>query len=103
MEWLADEFKRIQNVMIIAGFALAVGYVLYVFLVKKSFIAMIAALLTAGIFIWGINNIGWFRDKVGDETKKKGTADFGKAPTVPDVPIVNLPGKVIVITRGGDR
>jgi L-lactate permease len=103
MDWMAGELQRIERVVIIAGFAFAIVYVLYVFFVKKSFIAMIAALLTAGIFVWGINNIGWFRDKVGDETKKKGTADFGKRPNIPDVPVVNSPGMVVIITRAKDR
>jgi L-lactate permease len=100
MEWLTDELKRVQNVLIIACVAFAIAYVLYTFFAKKSFIAMIAALLTAAIFIWGVNNIGWFRDRVKEETGADKEADFGN---VPDAPIMNPPGMVVRISRGVGR
>ena len=100
MQWLADELKKTENVLIITCVAFAVAYVLYVFFVKKSFIALIAALLTAAIFVWGVNNIGWFRERVGDETGQDEKADFG---TVPNTPILNPPGMVFVLSRGGKR
>jgi hypothetical protein len=94
MTWLASELHRIENVLIIACVAFGIGYVLYIFFVKKSFVALIAALLTAGIFIWGVNNIGWFRKQVGSETGQNRTTDFGG---VPNGPIMNPPGIVVVI------
>ncbi|HZD68907.1 MAG TPA: hypothetical protein VFA45_08320 [Actinomycetes bacterium] len=100
MQFLVNELHRIENVLIIACVAYAVAYVLIQFFVKRSFIAVIAALLTAGIFVWGVNNIGWFRAEVGKETGKNNTRDFGK---VPKSPIMNPPGMVVRLTRGGDR
>jgi peroxiredoxin family protein len=100
MDFLSDELHKIGNLIIIAGVAFAAGYVLYVFFVKKSFVAMIAALLTAAIFVWGINNIGWFRSQVKKETGKDAKADFG---SVPKAPIMNPPGMVIILPRDGKR
>src|SRR5205823_6533352 len=47
-QWLADELKRIENVLIIACVAVGIGYVLYIFFVKESFVALIAACLPPG-------------------------------------------------------
>jgi L-lactate permease len=100
MDFLVAELHKIENILIIACVAFAVAYVLYVFFVKKSFIALVAALLTAGIFVWGVNNIGWFRKEVGKETGQNKTRDFGG---VPRTPIMNPPGMVVILTRGKDR
>lgn len=100
MDWLAGELHKLGNLLIIACVAFAIAYVLYVFFVKKSFIAMIAALLTAAIFIWGVNNIGWFRKQVKTETGTDKKADFG---SVPKTPVMDPPGMVFVLTGGRDR
>jgi L-asparagine transporter-like permease len=98
MDWLVTELHRIQNVLIIACVVFAIGFVLITFFAKKSFVALITALLVAALFVWGVNNIGWFRDRVRDETGQDNRADFG---SVPNSPIMNPQGMVFILS--GDR
>src|SRR6266516_4428939 len=101
MTWLAGELHRIANVLFIAAVVFGIGYVLYIFFVKKSFVALVAALLTAGIFIWGLGHIGWFQGQVSNETKQNGSAGGSISGVNVNAPVLNRPGIVSVISGLG--
>ncbi len=78
MAWATKELNTAKGVILVACVVFGAAYVLYTFARKRSFVAMIVALLTAAVFIWGVNNIGFFRTQIKAETGQDNSADFGK-------------------------
>jgi hypothetical protein len=37
----------------------------------RSIVALIVAALTAGVFLWTVNNVDWWQDRVEEETRSR--------------------------------
>lgn len=67
-QWMTQELSKIRD-LIIAGTAVgAAAGVFITYFVTKALMATLAALLLAGAVVWGVANVDWFKDKVGQET-----------------------------------
>jgi hypothetical protein len=77
-DWMKAEAHTIEGlVKVLVGVGAAI-WVAYYFVKNKSFVALIVALLTAGLLVWGVSNVPWFQHKIDREIN----------------PIVNPPGLV---------
>lgn len=68
IEWVADKLADIQQLILAAGVVLAILYVLMTWWRTKALVPTLVALLLAGIVLWAVSNIDWFKRKVGEET-----------------------------------
>ena len=50
----------------------AIVMVAFAYYKVRSLVAVLVAALTAGVFLWTINNTGWWQDRVQDETDTLG-------------------------------
>jgi hypothetical protein len=50
----------------------AIVMVAFAYYKMRSLVAVLVAALTAGVFLWTINNTGWWQDRVQDETDTLG-------------------------------
>ena len=69
IDWIADKLADIQQLILTAGVVLAILYVLMTWWRTKALVPTLVALLLAGIVLWAVSNIDWFKRKVGEETR----------------------------------
>jgi hypothetical protein len=72
-DWLTAETKTIGTLVKVVVGVGATIWVGYYFVKNKSLVALIVALLTAGLLVWGVSSVGskWFQDRISQETKVK--------------------------------
>lgn len=69
IDWIADKLADIQQLILAAGVVLAIVYVLMTWWRTKALVPTLVALLLAGIVLWAVSNLDWFKRKVGEETR----------------------------------
>jgi hypothetical protein len=50
----------------------AIVMVAFAYYKARSLVALLVAALTAGVFLWSINSMGWWQDRVKEETDTLG-------------------------------
>lgn len=68
IDWLNGKILELTSLVRGAAVLLAVTMVAYAYLRTRSLVTLLVAALTAGIFLWAINNTGWWQEKVGEES-----------------------------------
>lgn len=68
MQWLQSEIPKVLTVILLAAGLFAAVFVFLIFARAKSLVALVVALVTAGIFLWGIANVRWFEQQIQQET-----------------------------------
>lgn len=88
-ELLHGEIAKVESLVQAAVALLALIMVIVVWVRTKAFVPTIGALLFAALITWGINNVGFFEQKVGEEFDARGAT----APiVVDDDPSLSGPG-----------
>ena len=98
IDWTNDKVTELITLLRAASVLLAIAMVAYAYLKTRSIVTLLMAALTAGFFLWTINNTDWWQARVEDES--------GPAPMVgmppPSSAVPDPPG-VVIIGVGGRR
>lgn len=68
IEWTNGKIAELIDLVRGAAVLGAVAMVIIAYLKTRTLIAVLVAALTAGIFLWAINNTDWWQQRVGEET-----------------------------------
>jgi hypothetical protein len=68
IDWTNDKISELIALVRGAAVLGAVAMVVYAYLKTRTLIAVLVAALTAGIFLWAINNTDWWERRVGEES-----------------------------------
>ena len=74
IDWTNDKIVELIDLVRGAAVLGAVAMVVYAYLKTRTLIAVLVAALTAGIFLWAINNTDWWERRVGEETGARAAA-----------------------------
>jgi hypothetical protein len=86
IEWANDKILELTALVRGAGVLGAVAMVVYAYLKTRTFIAVLVAALTAGFFLWAINNTDWWQARVTEESGAPASAVVElPAPVEPEV------------------
>jgi hypothetical protein len=69
IDWLNGKILEVTDLVRGASVLGAIVMVAAAYYKARSIVALIVAALTAGVFLFAINNIGWFEDRVTEETQ----------------------------------
>ena len=64
----------LTNLAIAAAVVIAIGMILWAWLVKRTVTAVIGVIILAALVLFAINSTGWLRDRVADDL---GATGFG--------------------------
>ena len=67
-QWILQELGKVQAVVMAGIVAAAGGLIAHAWIKHRHIGRVIAAMILAGVVVWGAGNVQWFRDKVGQET-----------------------------------
>jgi hypothetical protein len=69
IEWLNGKIVEVTDLVRGASVLGAIIMVAAAYYRMRSIVALIVAALTAGVFLFAVNNIDWFQDRVTEETR----------------------------------
>jgi hypothetical protein len=98
IDWANDKIVELIAVLRAAAVLLAVAMVAYAYLKTRSFVTLVVAALTAGFFLFTINNTDWWQQKVDEESQR--LAPVATALTADAGPHAGSP---VVWVAGGSR
>lgn len=97
IDWTNDKIAELIALLRGASVLLAIAMVAYSYLKTRSLVTLLVAALTAGFFLWTINNTDWWQARIEEESAP---APVVGAPPL-DSRIPDPPG--VVIGFGGWR
>lgn len=68
IDWTNDKIAELITLLRGASVLLAIAMVAYSYLKTRSLVTLLVAALTAGFFLWTINNTDWWQQKVEEES-----------------------------------
>ena len=68
IDWTNDKIAELITLLRGASVLLAIAMVAYAYLKTRSIVTLLMAALTAGFFLWTINNTDWWQARVEDES-----------------------------------
>lgn len=71
IEWLSGKIVEVTDLVKGASVLGAIIMVAVAYYKARSLVALIVAALTAGVFLWTINNTQWWQDRVEEETQSR--------------------------------
>jgi hypothetical protein len=71
IDWLNGKIVEVTDLVRGASVLGAIVMVAAAYYKLRSIVALIVAALTAGVFLFAINNIQWFQDRVTEETQSQ--------------------------------
>lgn len=74
IEWLNGKIVEVTSVLQGAAVVVAVAMVLYAYAKTRSLVTLLVAALTAGFFLWVVNNPEWWQQKVAEESLNRPVA-----------------------------
>lgn len=83
IDWLSGKIVEVTALVRGASVLGAIIMVAFAYYRARSLVAVLVAGLTAGVFLWTINNTDWWRDRVEEESDTLG-------PTQVTVEVVDL-------------
>ena len=83
IDWLSGKIVEVTALVRGASVLGAIVMVAFAYYRARSLVAVLVAGLTAGVFLWTINNTDWWRDRVEEESDTLG-------PTQVTVEVVDL-------------
>ena len=78
IDWTNDKIAELITLLRGASVLLAIAMVAYSYAKTRSLVTLLVAALTAGFFLWTINNTDWWQQKVEEESAP--TPIYGAAP-----------------------
>lgn len=72
IDWLSGKLVEVTALVRGASVLGAIIMVAFAYYRARSLVAVLVAGLTAGVFLWTINNTDWWRDRVADESDTMG-------------------------------
>jgi hypothetical protein len=67
IDWTNDKIAELITLLRGASVLLAIAIVALSYLKSRSLVTLLVAALTAGFFLWTINNTDWWQARVEDE------------------------------------
>jgi hypothetical protein len=67
IDWTNDKIAELIALVRGAAVLLAIAMVAYAYMKTRSFVTLLLAAITAGFFLWTINNTDWWEQKVEEE------------------------------------
>ncbi len=74
IDWVSGKVVEVTDLVRGASVLGAIVMVAFAYYKVRTLVAVLVAALTAGVFLWTINNVNWWTEKVQEET---GSADLG--------------------------
>jgi hypothetical protein len=68
IDWTHDKIGELISLVRFAAVLVAVASVGYAYAKTRSLVTLLVAALTAGIFLWAINNTDWWQARVEEES-----------------------------------
>jgi hypothetical protein len=68
IEWTSGKIAELIQLVQAGAVLLAIVTVGYAYGKTRSLVTLLVAALTAGVFLWAINNITWWQQRVDEET-----------------------------------
>lgn len=68
IEWIADKLVDIRQLILAIGVIAAIVFVLSTWWRTKAAVPTFVAMLLSGAVLWAVANIGWFKERIGEET-----------------------------------
>jgi hypothetical protein len=81
LDWLSGKIDEVTVLFRAASVLGAIVMVAIAYYKTRTLVALIVAAITAGVFLWAINNPEWWQDRVEEETE---VAPAIGAPPLPD-------------------
>jgi len=75
---------NLTNLAIAAAVVIAIGMILWAWLVKRTVTAVIGVIILAALVLFAINSTGWLRDRVADDL---GATGIGPSPVSVEVEV----------------
>jgi hypothetical protein len=75
IDWLSGKIVEVTALVRGASVLGAIVMVAFAYYRARSLVAVLVAGLTAGVFLWTINNTDWWRDRVEEESDTMGRLD----------------------------
>jgi hypothetical protein len=72
IDWLSGKIVEVTALVRGASVLGAIIMVAFAYYRARSLVAVLVAGLTAGVFLWTINNTDWWRDRVQEESDTMG-------------------------------
>lgn len=72
IDWLSGKIVEVTALVRGASVLGAIVMVAFAYYRARSLVAVLVAGLTAGVFLWTINNTDWWRDRVEEESDTMG-------------------------------
>lgn len=88
IDWLSGKIVEVTALVRGASVLGAIVMVAFAYYRARSLVAVIVAGLTAGVFLWTINNTDWWRDRVEEESDTMGRLDVAVQVVDPAAPVV---------------
>jgi hypothetical protein len=67
IDWANDKIAELIALLRGAAVVLAIAMVIYAYAKHRTLVALLVAALTAGFFLWTINNTDWWQARVEEE------------------------------------
>jgi hypothetical protein len=71
IDWLQGKILEVTDLVRGASVLGAIIMIAAAYYKARSIVALIVAALTAGVFLWTINNTDWWRARVEEETRSR--------------------------------
>jgi hypothetical protein len=71
IDWLNGKILEVTDLVRGASVLGAIVMVGFAYYKARSIVALIVAALTAGVFLFAVNNIDWFQQRVEEETRSR--------------------------------
>jgi len=68
IDWANDKIAELIALLRGAAVLVAIAMVAYSYIKTRSLVTLLVAALTAGFFLWTINNTDWWQQKVDEES-----------------------------------
>lgn len=74
IETIQDLVGNLTSLAVAAAVVIAIGMILWAWVVKRTVSAVIGVIILAAIVLFAINSTGWLRDRVADDLGATGMA-----------------------------
>ena len=98
IDWTNDKIAELIALLRAASVLLAIAIVALSYLKTRSLVTLLVAALTAGFFLWTINNTDWWQARVEDEEGAPAPVVVGPPPLSSG--LVDQPGGLVIGFEG---
>lgn len=98
IDWTSGKVDEVTELFRNVSVLGAIVMVAIAYYKTRTIVALVVAALTAGVFLWSINNIGWWTDRVEDESESGAPA--GPLEGSGDATVTMADGTTALITVG---